>query len=217
MEKLTAVLTGDFIGSTEADPDRLERSMATLAMQAGIIGEAIDHETRFTRFRGDGWQIHLANPKDLLWVTVYLNAVLRSDPDGCLPCRIAIGVGRTDRMGPTGLSDASGTAFLESGRALDEMVVVGQTIALKGDKTDDIQRSTIAFIDDRISGWSQAQAEVVKFRLLPDHNPTHLDIAAILGISRQAVGARVQAAGLSLIVKACDAFHDHFEGVSRHV
>ena len=209
MEDITAVLTGDFIGSTEAEPNRLERSMAELATQAGFISDAIDHDTRFTRFRGDGWQIHLPSPSHFLWITVYLNAMLRSDPNGFLPTRIAIGVGQTDRLGRTGLSDASGTAFIESGRALDDMVVAGQTIALKGEKTDAIQRSTIAFIDERISGWSPEQAEVVRLKLKPGHDPTQADIAAILGISRQAVGSRFQTAGLSLVLKACDAFRDH--------
>ena len=207
MEALTAVLTGDLIGSTEAIPDRLERSMAALAHHASLIGP----DTRFTRFRGDGWQIYLPRPQDFLWVAVYLNAVLRSDPRGCLPSRIAIGLGRTDRLGPAGLSGASGTAFIHSGRALDAMVRVGQNIALAGEATDDIQRGIIAFIDDRITGWSQEQANVAMLRLTPQTDPTQTEIAAILGITRQAVSARFRAAGLSLILNACYAFRDHFQ------
>ena len=208
MANLSAVLTGDLIGSTEADPDRIERTMTILAEQVAMIGAAIDHDPRFTRYRGDGWQIHLPHPRHFLWVTVYLNAVLRSEPKLFLPSRIAIGLGRTDRLGLTGLAGASGTAFVHSGRALDAMVVVGETIELKGEGTDDIQRCALAFIDDRISRWSQEQAQAVKLDLSPGSG-THADMAAILGISRQAVGARLQAAGGRPLMKALDAFFNH--------
>ena len=206
MEKLTAVLTGDFVGSTEADPDRLERSMVVLAYQAALIGS----DTRFTRFRGDGWQIYLAKPSLFLWVTVYLNAVLKSDPFGSLPSRIAIGTGRVDRLGPIGLSAASGTAFFHSGRALDAMDRNGQTIALAGEGTDDIQRIAIAFIEERIAKWSPEQAEAVRLRMNRKEFTTQGKMAADFGITRQAVAARLQAAGYSLIDAAIGAFHSRY-------
>lgn len=208
MANLSAVLTGDFIGSTDAASERLANSMAVLAKEAEIIGDAIDHDTRFTRFRGDGWQIHLPHPRHFLWVTVYLNAVLRSDPELCLNSRIAIGLGQTDSLGTTNLSDASGSAFVHSGRALDDTMVLGQIIALEGEGTDGIQRSAIAFVDNLITNWSPEQAEVVTLDLSPGPM-TQAEMAAILGISRQAVGARLHAAGGRLMRKALDAFFNH--------
>jgi DNA-directed RNA polymerase specialized sigma subunit len=82
-------------------------------------------------------------------------------------------------------------------------------LALAGDATDDIQRSLLSFIQDRMEGWSREQAEVVELKLRPNHNPTQGEIATRLGITRQAVGARLQAAGFDLIQRACDAVYNH--------
>ncbi len=209
MIQISAVLTGDLIGSTRADPKRVERTMTVLEHQATLIAEATKADTRFTRFRGDGWQIFLQDPKHFLWVAVYLNAILKADPDGTVPTRIAIGLGTADQLGVRDLSAAKGTAFTSSGRALDNMSN-GQTLALAGAETDDIQRSVIAFIQDCMAGWSQEQAEVVRLKLTPGNDPTHGEMATQLGISRQAVGSRLQASGFELINDAVRAFGHHF-------
>lgn len=214
MDKLSAVLTGDLIGSTDFSPNWVERSMHILGQAASCIEQTTpNHTTRFTRNRGDGWQLHLDHPGDALWVAVYLNASLKADPQS-LATRIAIGIGGVQSFGATGLAAASGTAFTHSGRALDGMVAVGQILALSGTATDDLQRSLLAFIADRIKGWSREQAEVM-IRYLDARSPTQAEVAAEIGITRQAVGARLQAAGSSLIYQACDAFKDHFDRMGQ--
>jgi hypothetical protein len=169
----------------------------------------ISASSRFTRYRGDGWQIFLKDPGQFLWAAVYLNAVLKADPDG-LPTRISIGLGTVETLGPRDLSQSSGSAFVHSGRALDALHGKGRTLILTGEATDAIQRSLVAFIEDRMQSWSREQAEVVALKLLPDDLPTQKEISATLGISRQAVAARLEAAGFALISNACVAFHDHF-------
>lgn len=210
MNKRVAVLTGDLIGSTEGGVDRIERSMALLRSEAALISEKTNSDTRFTRYRGDGWQIYLENPGDFLWAVVFLTAVLKADAHGSLPTRIGIGLGTAAGLGATDLSSASGTAFIHSGRALDDMKV-GETLDLAGDATDDIQRAVIYFIDDCMSGWTQEQAEAVALILTPGTNWTQARMAYELGISRQAVGARLKAARYARINDAKDAFHSHFD------
>ena len=206
-----AVLSGDLIGSTNAAPSRIDHSMALISSAAARV--SID--SHFTRYRGDGWQIYLAEPRLFLWATVYLNAVLKADPKG-LPTRISIGLGTANNLGESGLAGASGTAFVHSGRALDASNAVGRTLALSGEGTDDVQRSLIAFVEDRMNSWSPEQAEAVALKLaparvFPDSMPTQDEMSLALGISRQAVGARLKAAGWALIYNACVAIHDHFE------
>ncbi len=210
MSNLAAVLTGDLIGSTAADPARVDRTMAMLEQHAGLISKNANADFRFTRFRGDGWQILQHDPCRFLWTAIYLNAVLKADPDNSIPTRIAIGLGRVDQLGATDLSAAKGSAFVHSGRALDAMTNSGHTLALAGEETNDIQRSLLAFVDDRIQSWSREQADVMRLKLTPGKVPTHEEIAAILRISRQAVGARLQAAGFALINDAVLAFQHHF-------
>ncbi len=149
----------------------------------------------------------LTRPGALLTAAVAVTAELAANPDA-LPSRIAIGVGsaRVPRQG--GLAGASGTAFVESGRALDRMKAAGLTLAGAG--TDDIQRSLLAFVTDRMARWSPEQAEVVALKLR--HRgamPTQDAMAHTLGISRQAVAARLQSAGWGLILTACTAFETH--------
>ena len=82
-----------------------------------------------------------------------------------------------------------------------------QTLTLAGETTDAIQRSLIDFMADRISGWSLEQAEVVEL-MIRYGEPSQKDVADRLKITRQAVGARLQAAGYALIWRATDAFRD---------
>ena len=208
MTDVHAVLTGDLIGSTGAGRDRIERSIQTLKDGAAIVeGGKHNGSTRFTQNRSDGWQIYLEKPGDFLWVAVYLNAVLKADPQ-CLPTRIAIGLGTLDSLGEVGLASATGTAFTYSGQALDRMVVVGQNLVLAGKETDKIMHSNIAFVDDRVAGWSKEQAEAIALSIRSGFGP-HSDIAQTIGISRQAVGARLKSSGFLLVYDAIDAFRQH--------
>ena len=224
MSNLVAVLTGDLIGSTKADLGRVERSMTILAQAAEFIErETKNRSTRFSRSYGDGWQMYLDHPGDSLWIAVYLNALLKADPHS-LPTRIAIGIGEVESLGATGLAGARGSAFTSSVRTLVAMQP-GQTLALEGDPTDDMQRVAVAFIEERMSGWSREQAEVMKLKLVfmepnLDEITTHLvrrldltqgEIASQFEITRQAVGARLQAAGYKVINRACYVFRECFE------
>jgi hypothetical protein len=47
---LTAVLTGDLVASRKAQAATVEAAMRQIAITAAALG----HDTRFTRFRGDG-------------------------------------------------------------------------------------------------------------------------------------------------------------------
>jgi hypothetical protein len=210
MGKRSAVLTGDLIDSTRAEASRIDHSMNLIQTAVPfLMAEAEGSRfSRFTRYRGDGWQIYLEDPGTAIWVAVYLNAVLRADPRS-LPTRIAIGIGGIEHLGSTGLSAASGAAFIASGRALDKMAA-GQTLALAGEKTDDIQRNLIAFMARLMTEWSREQAEVV--RLMIKHgDPNQTEIAEKLGISRQAVSLRLQSSGYRLLQNAAFAFRDVYE------
>ena len=210
MAKLTAVLTGDLVGSTGVETGRVDRSMEEIASAAARLIPA----SRFTRYRGDGWQMFLPEPHRFLEAAIYLNAVLKSDP-ASLPTRISIGLGGADNLGGNSLAGASGTAFINSGRALDTMVA-GRTLVLSGEATNKIQQSTLFFVEDRIQHWSREQAEVIAMKLtpnprVPDSWPTQDEMSLALGITRQAVGSRLKAAGWALLLNAYLAFQDHFE------
>jgi hypothetical protein len=202
-----AVLTGDLIGSTHAPVDAVSESMALISKIAAGIGKT----TRFTRYRGDGWQIYLDDPGQGLWAMLVIAASLRA---AALPeSRIALGLGAAHGGSADSLVTAGGAAFTASGRALDGLTAP-HTLALAGTGIDRLHQRLIALLDERVSGWSREQAEVVAMALAPQDQPTQAQMAARLGISRQAVAARLQAAGFANIKAAeQDFFHVfHREG-----
>ena len=110
--RIAAILTGDLIGSTDAPANALERAMDALAATARGISDWTpwsDAGTRFTRFRGDGWQAHVADPGLAVRAALTMIAGLRA-ADAGLATRVAIGLGRIDSLGSDSLADARGSA-----------------------------------------------------------------------------------------------------------
>lgn len=120
--------------------------------------------------------------------------------------RVSVGLGAVASTGTRDLSDASGAAFEIAGDHLDRigkrrrLIVAGPAVGL----------ATVALFDlmDFIAaGWSAAQAEAVSMALA-GHNPTQEAIAGELGITRQAVQARLSAAGYAYLENALDYFRN---------
>lgn len=203
MTQSAAVLTGDLIASTRAPEAEVTASMALIAQIAARIGQS----TRFTRYRGDGWQIYLDDPGRGLWAMLLIAASLRAE---ALPeSRIALGLGAAHGGSADSLVTAGGEAFTASGRALDAMADPSR-FALAGAGIDRLHQRLIALLDDRALGWSREQAEVVALALEPEQQPTQAQMAARLKISRQAVAARLQAAGFANIKAAEQDFYHVF-------
>ncbi len=99
------------------------------------------------------------------------------------------------------LSGVMGDSFTASGRALDSMDK-SQKIAVAGQGVDDLHRRLFAMIDERISGWSKEQSQAMALAFEPELNLTQAEMASRLGITRQAVAARLHSAGYAQIAGA---------------
>lgn len=227
MVKLYAVFTGDIIGSRKRPEAQLENSISSLAETARRLSTLTGTDTRFTRFRGDGWQFLLADPGQYLLAFTLLLARLRSTPE-TLQTRMAINIGPVDYIGTTDLSDARGSAFTQSGHALDNLGR-DQDFVLSSAPTDPVEllgaadRQTsllgsIDWYDIPILGlvsfiakrWTKAQAEAVALAL--EHSgETQADIARRLGITRQALNTRLVGAGFGPI-RGAITFTKMFDG-----
>ena len=205
---LAAVLTGDLVASTAASPadvDRLMHRLDTVAQDAARALGADD--PRFTRFRGDGWQIVVSPAPLYLRITAVLLSGLRLFDIG-IGTRIGIGIGAVDRLGTRDLSDASGPAFTWSGHALDSLPGTDR-LAIAGLPAPGLAwhaaaLDTLAHFSAR---WSREQAEALLHRLLAETRPLQ-HIAADLGITRQALSARLAVAGekpLLALIRAAEA------------
>ncbi len=206
-DAVVAVLTGDLVGSTRIERARVERTMELLGdenRRSGAPWHWPIQDTRFTRFRGDGWQMLLTSPHLALRHALFLIAYLRAHKDA-LPTRIAIGIGRIESAGSDGLGDATGAAFVASGRGLDSMLA-HEKLALTPSPTDppavtSAEQAAVALLDERLSRWTPEQAEATALYLNP-REPALKYLAARLGITPQAAGYRVRGAGAPAIRKA---------------
>lgn len=199
-----AILTGDLIQSRRADGARVAAAFDVLQTAALDFGQAHDLDLRFTRYRGDGWQVALSDPRLTLDAILFFTARLRAAQPK-IATRIAAGIGPVETLGTNDLSDGTGPAFFISGDQIDGMSPKRRlTLAGAG-------HSYAAIIDLTefiTAGWTAAQAEAVACALQDDQR-THQDIAKILGITRQAVQSRLAGAGFGYFENAIYAIRNH--------
>lgn len=211
MGQIAAVLTGDLVASTEAGPAATDRAMDALCLAARRLSDWAGADTRFTRHRGDGWQICIGVPGLVLRGTIMLTATLRASGTG-LGTRISAAIGEVDRLGEGDLSAASGAAFTIAGQNLDAMSR-GARLCFGGPQPIGLWPEAIFdLIDWQSRRWSAEQAEAVALALDPAE-PTQADLAARLGITRQALQARLQTAGFASLQTPLRAFEAQDWGV----
>lgn len=181
---MIAVLTGDLIASTRMTDRQRESALAVLEQTAAQIS-LWDRPTHFTRTRGDGWQMVTAAP---LWLraSLAMMAALRAADLGAT--RIAVATGDDPYPDTPDLNRVTGPTFVASGRLLDQS---GDRLSYA---TSPEGAAVAALAGHIAAGWTAKQAQSLTLALPPDA-PTHADIAASLGISRQAVDQSLRGAG----------------------
>lgn len=193
VNQISAVVTGDLIASRKSPASQVDAAMSALADGTKALQETWDIKCHFTRFRGDGWQIHVPNPNAVLDAAIMLLAHLRAADLG-IATRAAIAIDTVEHIGTSDLSDATGPAFFRSGDLLENMDRISR-LEITGQVTD-WHRAIFDLIDFQISRWTPQQAEAISL-WLRDGYDTQNDIAQDLNISRQAVQLRLAGAGAS--------------------
>lgn len=197
-----AVLTGDLIGSTRLGAAKTDAAITALATASNEFSKwATTGPARFTRNRGDGWQIVLERPSAALRAALYLTAALRNADLG-LGTRIGIGIGGADKIGTSTLADASGPAFVTSGRLLEQMKH-GRRVLIDGEGTTAMHKAVTLLAAERAERWTKEQAEAMMLALT-DEMMTLETAAVRLGISKQATSYRLKGAGHSAVMTALD-------------
>lgn len=201
-----AVLLGDLVQSRRHEAAALDRAMAALQATAAELAPRAG-ESHFTRFRGDGWQLVTLRPEMALRLALAMMARLAAD-DGPLT-RVAIGIGTIEDLAGGALGAASGTAFLRSGQGLDGMTN-RRRLVLSGAPADSagLLDGLLHLAEFVAEGWSSPQAEAVGLALAPGWE-VQADLAARLGVSRQAMQARLKGAGWPPLATALAGFEAH--------
>ena len=200
-----AVLTGDLVKSRQAKPDATDRAMRVIDQTASDLADICGADTRFTRFRGDGWQLVAGRAGWALRACLLVIADLRASGVG-IETRISAGLGRYESLGTTNLSDATGHAFFASGNHLDLAPKRRRLLVAGGRLRDQTWQAAIFdLVEHQVSGWTQPQTEAVAMALRHGQM-TQQDIAERLGITRQAVQLRLASAGYAALENALIAF-----------
>jgi hypothetical protein len=205
-----AVLTGDIIKSSRLSPSDLESVRSTLT-------GAINGVRRWKRglvqgkpefYRGDAWQLLLADPALALRVGIHLRASLRAA--GLADTRVAIGLGQVEKISSERVSLSMGQAFVLSGKALDRMTrYSGMTIEVPnsaGPLSGWLQ--VVGHLCDALIGqWTMRQAELVRAAVNPEERGSD-EIGQSLKpvVSKQAVAKGLSGANWYVLREAIRLF-----------
>jgi hypothetical protein len=205
-----AVLTGDIIGSSRLRAAQLESVRSTLA---GAVAEARGWKRGLVRgklefFRGDAWQLLLASPAMALRVGVLLRAALRAA--GLADTRIAIGLGKVEKISPRRVSLSTGQAFSLAGKALDRMTLYSSLTIEIPDTAGPLAgwlRIAGHLCDSLIGQWTRRQAEIVLAAVDP-REPDYDTVGRSLKppVSRQAVAKGLSGASWHAVREAVRLF-----------
>ena len=198
-----AVLTGDLIGSTKAGPSATDAAIQAIREAAETAQTWTNAPVRFERYRGDGWQMLLSEPKFALRLSLMITAKLVASRTGLLS-RIAIDVNEIDDIRARTLAEESAEAFVKSGKALDDLPDA-TPIVLAGHKIPRMAFAALLMADKVARDWTPEQAEAIALALSPQ-KPTIREIAETLGISSAAAGYRLTGAYYREMRNVAEAF-----------
>ncbi|MFV0358960.1 MarR family transcriptional regulator [Tropicimonas sp.] len=189
-----AVLSGDIVASTALPRQRLDDVMSALATAAGDMSTWHGAELRFTRQRGDGWQVVLAQPVRALRSALYMQSAIRALGKG-ITTRISIATGAGGPGSGPDLNSATDAVFVAAGRGLDSMTGPERMRHASGGAIGAATRLADLIAQE----WTAAQARALHPMLVPGDPPRHADVAQRLGITRQAVTQALAAAGFDAL------------------
>ena len=191
------VLTGDIVGSTDLTKAQFSKLRLVLAGCLDALQQ--DGSANLDIYRGDGWQMDFDGRPPGLREALYIRASLRAENEA-FETRIAIACGPEISI----FLGANTKTHIASGHALDEMP---RDILMSHAAGGPLQAATV--LADHISqGWTRAQAMAIRPFLLKGSGITQKQVANDLGISRQAVGQALNAAGFHVLDRALRAIEE---------
>lgn len=211
-----AVLTGDLIKSGRLGASELEAAREQLLSAAGEIKAwrkgLVQGRSEF--FRGDSWQVCLADPRLSLRAALFLRARLRQQ--GLADSRLAIGIGPVEQIVSRRVSLSTGEAFVVSGLALDRLpaaasmtVAASTTVAASGSGTNAATwLAVIAELCGALVGQSRPRQSAVLALALDPRKWTQEQIATRLDppATQQAVNKALSGVQWAALRSALETF-----------
>lgn len=202
-EKHIAVLTGDLVGSVALGPEKVELAMKALEDAATEMEEWVGTPLRFTRHRGDGWQVVLEQPKYTIRAALVFRAALKSLGKQ-YDSYIGFAEGLTNTKIPKNLNEATGKVYTASGHTLEGLKRTKLPHQM-GYMLASSQNAFALMVDHISQEWSQTQSELMIEFLHPVNELSFSELADKFKKSRQSVTKSITAAaGLSIIIALGD-------------
>jgi hypothetical protein len=122
--KLYAVITGDIVNSSKLPSEQRQRLHRIMKEGSKALRKTFEESVPLDVdiFRGDSWQLLVADPPKSLRIGLFYRAYLRAWMETCrLDTRMAIAVGTIDFVPDDRVSRGDGQAYQYSGSGLEEM------------------------------------------------------------------------------------------------
>jgi hypothetical protein len=209
-DHVSAVLTGDVIDSTRLRGAEIERVRAVIAEAANGAGRPRSRSRGdLSFFRGDAWQLFVADPAKALRTSLLTRALLKSRLD--VETRIAIAIGAVENRRPRSVGESVGEVFSLSGKALDAMsghsTLTGALSRTAVPVLAEWFPTFLHLCDALARPWTRRQAEIVSWALSLD-DPKHEKIAKSLDppVTKQTVTESLSSAQWRALADALKTF-----------
>ena len=189
---MRAIITRDIINSQETDSENW------LPKLKELLGKWGKTPTDWEVYRGDEFQLKCSIDA-VFWKALSIKSLIKQFEN--LDVRIAIGIGE-EQYSSEKITESNGTAYVNSGRLLNEIKNEGKTFAIKTPNEGINADFNILFKWSSLDfdSWTVAVSEIVHL-LMMDKNLTQDDLAKKLNISQSSVSQRIKRANFDLILE----------------
>lgn len=183
---MVCVITGDIINSKRNNP---KAWLKPLKKELDTIGKS---PKVWEIYRGDSFQVIVANPKNALLTAIKIKATLKCIQG--INVRMSIGMGNRTHNAPK-VTESNGSAFVHSGEKFETLKKEKQNLAIKSDwpTFDEEMNLYLKLSLIAMDNWTVNAAEIVKTAM---ENPGKLqeELGQIVGIKQNAISNRLKRA-----------------------
>lgn len=196
--QMIGVITGDIINSQQAAPEAWLTALKAALNQAGPAPKTWEIT------RGDSFQLEVTSVQKVLQDAIYLKAIIKSIAG--LDVRMGIGIGTKTYDAPK-ISEASGDAFIHSGRLFDQLKKTTLAVKSPWEDVDRVINLCLELALLTMDRWTVNSAEIMALSIQYPQK-TQLELAQIIGISQGRVSERQQRAGYEEIIRMDTYFRE---------